>query len=192
MPYKRWTTVDTGAISFGYGVSVSALQLITAASAIANDGLLMKPYFVQAITDQHHEPLKQFQPQTVRRVISARTARTVRAIMKTVITEGGTGVNAALEGYTVCGKTGTARKLDESGSYSKSNYIASFVGFTPAEKPKLAIAVIIDEPQGQYYGGTVAAPVFQRIARETLNYLNIPPESGTKQFATSRRIEARG
>lgn len=191
-PYKRWTTVDTGAISFGYGVSVSALQLVTAASAIANDGLLMKPFFVQAITNQNHEPLKQFQPQTVRRVVSARTARTVRTIMKTVITEGGTGVNAALEGYTVCGKTGTARKLDESGSYSKSNYIASFVGFTPADKPKLAIAIIIDEPQGKYYGGTVAAPVFRRIARETLNYLNIPPESGTKQFATSRRIEARG
>ncbi len=191
-PYKRWTTIDTGAISFGYGVSVSALQLVTAASVIANDGLLMKPFFVQAITNQNHEPLKQFQPQTVRRVVSARTAHTVRAIMKTVITEGGTGVNAALEGYTVCGKTGTARKLDESGSYSKSNYIASFVGFTPADKPKLAIVVIIDEPQGKYYGGTVAAPVFRRIARETLNYLNIPPESGTKQFATSRRIEARG
>lgn len=191
-PYKRWTTIDTGAISFGYGVAVSALQLVAAASAIANDGLLMKPFFVQAITDQHHEPLKQFQPQTVRRVISARTARAVKAIMKTVTTEGGTGVNAALQGYTVCGKTGTARKLDESGSYSKSNYIASFVGFTPAEKPKLAIVVIIDEPQEKYYGGTVAAPVFRRIARETLNYLNIPPESGTRQFATSRRIEGRG
>ncbi len=112
--------------------------------------------------------------------------------MKTVITEGGTGVNAALEGYTVGGKTGTARKLDESGTYSKNNYIASFIGFTPADKPRLTILVIINEPQGKYYGGTVAAPVFRRIARETLNYLNIPPESGVKQFATSRRIEARG
>ena len=192
MPYKRWTTVDTGAISFGYGVAVSALQLVTAASAIANDGVLMKPYFVQAITDQTHEPLKQFQPQKVRRVISIQTARTVRAIMKTVTNEGGTGVNAALEGYTVCGKTGTARKLDENGIYSKSKYIASFIGFTPAEKPRLAIVVVIDEPQGLYYGGTVAAPVFRRIARETLHYLNIPPESGAKQFATSRRIEAQG
>ncbi len=191
-PYKRWTTVDTGAISFGYGVAVSALQLVTAAAAIANDGVLMKPYFVQAITDQNHEPLKQFQPQTIRRVVSHYTARTVRAIMKTVITEGGTGVNAAVEGYTVCGKTGTARKLDESGTYSKSNYIASFIGFTPAEKPRLAILVVIDEPQGAYYGGTVAAPVFRKIAREALNYLNIPPDSGVKQFATSRRIEARG
>ncbi len=192
MPYKNWTTVDTGAISFGYGVAVSALQLITAASAIANDGVLMKPYFVQAITDQNSEPLKQFQPQIVRRVVSDRTARTVRAIMKTVTTEGGTGVNAALDGYTVCGKTGTARKLDKDGTYSKSSYIASFIGFTPAEKPRLAILVIIDEPQGKYYGGMVAAPVFRRIARETLNYLNIPPEGGGKQFATSRRIEARG
>jgi cell division protein FtsI (penicillin-binding protein 3) len=192
MPYKRWTTVDTGAISFGYGVAVSALQMVTAASAIANDGVLMKPYFVQAITDQNHEPLKQFQPQKVRRVISIQTARTVRAIMKTVTNEGGTGVNAALDGYTVCGKTGTARKLDENGIYSKSKYMASFIGFTPAEKPRLAIVVVIDEPQGAYYGGTVAAPVFRRVARETLHYLNIPPESGAKQFATSRRIEARG
>jgi cell division protein FtsI (penicillin-binding protein 3) len=192
MPYKRWTTVDTGAISFGYGVAVSALQMVTAASAIANDGVLMKPYFVQAITDQNHEPLKQLQPQKVRRVISIQTARTVRAIMKTVINEGGTGVNAALEGYTVCGKTGTARKLDENGIYSKSKYMASFIGFTPAEKPRLTIVVVIDEPQGAYYGGTVAAPVFRRIARETLHYLNIPPESGAKQFATSRRIEAQG
>ncbi len=190
--YKHWTTVDTGSIAFGYGVAVSALQLITAASAIANDGILMKPYFVQAITNQSNEPLRQIQPQAVRRVISKNTARTIRAIMKTVITEGGTGVNAALDGYTVGGKTGTARKLDQSGTYSDSAHIASFIGFAPADKPRLTILVVIDEPQGKYYGGTVAAPVFRRIARETLNYLNIPPQSGIKQFATSRRIEARG
>ena len=112
--------------------------------------------------------------------------------MKTVITKGGTGTNAALEGYTVSGKTGTARKLDQNGTYSDSMHIASFVGFTPAENPKLTILVVIDEPQGKYYGGTVAAPVFRRIAHEALNYLNIPPQSGTKRFATSRRIEARG
>ena len=112
--------------------------------------------------------------------------------MKTVTTEGGTGVNAALDGYTVGGKTGTARKLDESGTYSNTRHIASFVGFTPADNPALAILVVIDEPKGQHYGGTVAAPVFQRIAREALNYLNIPPQNGMKRFATSRGIEARG
>jgi cell division protein FtsI (penicillin-binding protein 3) len=190
--YKNWTSVDTGAIAFGYGVSVSAIQLITAASAIANDGILMKPYLVQAITDQSGQPLKQFQPQVVRRVLTKKTARTVKAIMKTVTTKGGTGVNASLDGYTVCGKTGTARKLDKNGTYSNDRHMASFVGFTPADNPKLAILVVIDEPQGKYYGGTVAAPVFRRIAREALNYLNIPPSSGVKRFATSRRIEATG
>jgi cell division protein FtsI (penicillin-binding protein 3) len=190
--YQSWTTVDTGSIAFGYGISVSALQLITAVSAIANDGILMKPYFVQAITDESGQPLKQFQPQPIRRVIKEQTARTIKAIMKTVITSGGTGTNAALENYTVCGKTGTTRKLDESGTYSDSKHIASFVGFTPAEKPQLAILVVIDEPQGQNYGGTVAAPVFRRIAQETLNYLNITPENTIKSFATLRTIGTRG
>jgi cell division protein FtsI (penicillin-binding protein 3) len=152
----------------------------------------MKPYLVQAITDQSGEPLKQFQPRAVRRVLEEKTARTVKAIMKTVTTKGGTGVNAALDGYTVCGKTGTARKLDKKGTYSNDRHIASFVGFTPADDPRLTILVVIDEPKGKYYGGTVAAPVFRRIAGEALNYLNIPPRSGVKRFATSRRIEARG
>jgi len=190
--YNNWTTVDTGSIAFGYGISVSAIQLIAAVSAIANDGILMKPYFVQAITDESGQPLKQFQPQAVRRVISEQTARTIKAIMKTVITTGGTGVNAALENYTVCGKTGTTRKLDPSGTYSDSKHIASFVGFTPADKPQLAILVVIDEPQGKYYGGTVAAPVFRRIASETLNYLNITPENTIKSFATLRGVKTRG
>ncbi|MDH4012226.1 MAG: penicillin-binding protein 2, partial [Desulfobacterales bacterium] len=190
--YKYWTSVDTGSIAFGYGVAVSAIQLITAASAIANDGILMKPYFVKAITDQSGQTLKQFQPQTVRRVISEKTARTLRNIMKTVIAEGGTGTNAALENYSVGGKTGTARKLGDDGVYLHNKHIASFVGFTPVENPKLAILIVIDEPKGKYYGGTVAAPVFRRIAREALNYLNIPPQSGTKRFATSHRIEVRG
>ena len=190
--YKNWTTVDTASIAFGYGISVSAIQLIAAVSTIANDGILMKPYLVQAITDDSGKPLKQFQPQIVRRVIKDQTAQTIKAIMKTVITTGGTGTNAALENYTVCGKTGTTRKLDENGTYSNNKHIASFVGFTPAEKPQLAILVVIDEPQGQYYGGTVSAPVFRKIARETLNYLNITPESTTKSFATFRRVETRG
>ena len=190
--YRNWTSVDTASIAFGYGIAVSALQLVTAASAIANDGILMKPYLVQAVTDQSGKTLKQFQPRAVRRVLKERTARTVKAIMKTVTAKGGTGVNAALDGYTVCGKTGTARKLDKNGTYANDRHIASFVGFTPADDPRLAILVVIDEPQGKYYGGTVAAPVFRRIASETLNYLNIPPRSGVKRLATSRGIEARG
>jgi cell division protein FtsI (penicillin-binding protein 3) len=192
MHYKRWSDIDSGAIAFGYGVSVSAVQLITAVSAIANDGILMRPYLVQAIMDQIGNPIKRFQPQAVRRVIAPKTARTVKSIMKTVISKGGTGTNAALEGFTACGKTGTARKIDENGKYSDTKHIASFVGITPAENPKLAILVVIDEPEGKYYGGIVAAPVFRRIARETLNYLNIPPQNGMKRFATARKMGTRG
>jgi len=172
--YNRWAKIDAGAIAFGQGVSVSALQLITAASAIANDGILMAPYIVQAITDQNGRLIKSSNPRKVRRVVSLETARTVRKIMASVTTEGGTGVNAALEGYSVCGKTGTAQKIDEKGTYSDEKYTASFLGFIPAENPEITVLVVIDEPQGKHYGSIVAAPAFKRIAHETVNYMNIP------------------
>jgi len=172
--YNRWSKIDAGAISFGQGVAVSALQLITAASAIANDGVLMAPYIVQAITDQNGRLIKSSSPRMVRRVVSLKTARTVKKIMASVTTEGGTGVNAALEGYSVCGKTGTAQKIDEKGTYSNEKYTASFLGFIPAEDPEIAVLVVIDEPQGKHYGSIVAAPAFKRIAHETVNYMNIP------------------
>ncbi len=187
--YSQWSHIDTGAISFGHGISVSVLQLIRAVSAIANDGILMRPYIVQAVTDRHGKPIKTFKPQLVRRAISAQTALRVRNIMKTVITEGGTGVNAAVEGFTVSGKTGTARKIDESGNYSNQKHVASFVGFTPSENAEIAIAVLIDEPQEEYYGGTVAAPAFKKIAQETLNYLGVPPQGIKDQLRVSRDSE---
>jgi cell division protein FtsI (penicillin-binding protein 3) len=183
--YSSWSKIDTGAIAFGHGISVSAVQLITAISAIANGGNLMKPYLVQEIVDQNGNLINAFKPQKVRSVISARTATIVKNILKTVITEGGTGVNAALDGYTAGGKTGTARKLDENGKYSKTRHTASFIGFAPADNPEIAILVIIDEPQGKYYGGIVAAPVFKQIAQQTLTYLNVPPEAGTTKLRVS-------
>ena len=172
--YNRWAKIDAGAIAFGHGVAVSALQLITAASAIANDGILMAPYIVQAITDQNGRLIKSSSPRKVRRVVSLETARTVKKIMASVTTEGGTGVNAALEGYSVCGKTGTAQKIDEKGTYSDEKYIASFLGFIPAENPEITVLVVIDEPQGKHFGSIVAAPAFKKIAYETINYMNIP------------------
>jgi cell division protein FtsI (penicillin-binding protein 3) len=190
--YMYWSKIDTGTISFGHGISVSALQLIRAVSAIAHDGILMRPYIVQAITDRHGKTVKTFKPQRVRRAISAQTALHIRNIMKTVITKGGTGVNAALEGYAVSGKTGTARKIDESGKYSDKKHVASFVGFTPSDNPEIAIVVVIDEPREKFYGGTVAAPVFKKIAQETLNYLGIPPQDTTGQLRVSRDGEVSG
>ena len=191
-PFKQWAKIDAGTISFGQGISVSALQLASAASAIANEGLLMKPYIVQAITDQNGRLLKSFEPRIVRRVVSEKTARTLVRIMQTVITKGGTGVKAAIEGYSVCGKTGTAQKIDENGEYSDGKFISSFVGFAPAEKSEVAILVVIDEPQDQHYGSIVAAPVFKKIAHKILSYMNIPPKRKTNRLIVSLGNEARG
>ena len=105
--------------------------------------------------------------------------------MQTVTTEGGTGVNAALEGYSVCGKTGTAQKIGKNGEYEKGKYISSFVGFVPSEHPKITILVVIDEPKGQHYGGTVAAPGFRNIAQKTLAYMNISPKGKTDGLIVS-------
>jgi cell division protein FtsI (penicillin-binding protein 3) len=190
-PQSRWSKIDTCVISFGQGISVSAIQLITAVSSIANDGILMKPYVVKAITDRNGRLIKNFHPQKVRTVISPETARTVKKIMQTVIDEGGTGVNAALRGYTVCGKTGTAQKVDKNGGYARGKYVSSFVGFAPAENPAVAILIAVDEPQEAHYGGTVAAPAFRKIASDTLNYLNIPPGYGKPLGNEDRLIASR-
>jgi len=175
-PSDRWTRIDTSAISFGQGVSTSAVQLVSAAAAIANDGMRMKPYIVQAVTNKHGRVLEQTEPQIIEHAVSPQVASIVKRIMQTVVTEGGTGTSASLKGYSVCGKTGTAQKTDDSGKYARDKFTASFLGFAPAENPVIVVLVVIDEPNGEHYGGTVAAPAFQKIAHETLLYLNIPPK----------------
>jgi len=190
--YKHWTKLDAGVISFGHGISVSAVQLIAAVSTIANDGVLMKPYLVKAITDKNGQYIHRFKPRKIRRVISSNTAKEVTKIMQTVITRNGTGTLAALEGYSVSGKTGTSQKIGEDGTYAEDKYIASFAGFTPAENPEIAILVVIDEPVETYYGGVVAAPVFKRIAHETLNHMNISPTVEFNKLTLSLKKEASG
>ncbi len=178
-PASRWKTIDTATIGFGHGVAVSAIQLVTAAAAIANHGIMLKPYVVKAIMGENGRIIKQFKPHVIRRAISARTARAVTEMMIGVVQKGGTGVNAALDSYLVCGKTGTAQKLNPDGRYSNDRFIASFIGFAPAYNPRITVLVSIDEPtQGGHYGGSVAAPAFREITNETLNYLNVEPDSG--------------
>jgi cell division protein FtsI (penicillin-binding protein 3) len=192
MPHKQWTDIDTAAISFGHGVSVSAVQLIAAFSAIANDGVLMRPRIVQAITDQQGQILQQFAPEEVRRVVSRQTAATLKEILQSVMLPGGTGTNAALDGYSACGKTGTARKIDENGTYSNDRHVASFIGFAPAENPQVAVLIVIDEPKAQIYGGAVAAPVFKKIVQTALNYLNVPPRPATERLRVALDGGGRG
>ncbi|MFO8083055.1 MAG: penicillin-binding protein 2 [Desulfobacterales bacterium] len=190
--YQRWTKIDTAAIAFGQGISVSAIQLITAISAIANDGILMKPYVVQAITGKDGALIKKFGPTPVRRAVSSETAATLKKMLAKVTEDGGTGVQAALDGYTVCGKTGTAQKIGESGTYEKGKYVSSFAGFVPAENPEAVILVIIDEPKKAHYGGIVAAPAFKQIALQTLNYMNVPPESTSNRLTVQYQVEVEG
>jgi cell division protein FtsI (penicillin-binding protein 3) len=172
--------IDLATTTFGQGVSLSAIQLVSAVSAIANGGTLMKPYLVERILDDSGKEVQHFEPQAIRRVISPDTAQKVSRMMETVTGEGGTGTKAAVDGFRVAGKTGTAQKVDPvTRTYSPTKRIGSFVGFVPADKPKLTIAVIIDEPQGVKYGGVVAAPAFRGIAQNTLAYLKITPNMPT-------------
>ncbi len=173
---SQWFAVDLATISFGQGVTASAMQLAAAFSAVANGGTLMKPFLVERISDENGNILQQFSPQARQRVISLETARTVARMMEGVTTEGGTGMNAALEGYRVSGKTGTAQKVDPiTRGYSVDKRTASFIGFIPADDPRLTILVVIDEPKTSPYGGVVAAPAFKAIAQQSLCYLNVSP-----------------
>ena len=173
---EGWFEIDLATISFGQGVSVTALQMAAAMGAIANGGMLMEPYLVEKIVDGEGAQVYHRQPYAVRRVVSETTANQVRKMMIGVTEQGGTGTKGAVVGYQVAGKTGTAQKVDPvTGGYSVDKTVSSFIGMVPAENPALLMLVTIDEPQEQSYGGLVAAPVFSRIAADSLRYLDIPP-----------------
>jgi cell division protein FtsI (penicillin-binding protein 3) len=190
--FDSWSKMDLAAISFGQGISVSAVQLATAVSTIANGGRVMRPYVVQATMDRNGRLIKSVMPRQTGRAVSAETARTVRRIMATVTTKGGTGVKAALKTHRVGGKTGTAQKAGPGGSYAPDKYVASFVGFAPVEKPQVVVLVVIDEPQGAHYGGTVAGPAFRQITSETLHYLSVHKRKKGWNWMVSRQGERRG
>jgi len=175
--WSQWYGIDLATISFGQGVTASSIQLAAAFSAIANGGVLMKPYVVERVTDSEGNLVKTFEPQVRRRVVSPQTAKAVAKMMEGVAAEGGTGTNASVEGYRVAGKTGTAQKVDPvTKGYSATKRTASFIGFVPADKPRLTIVVVIDEPKTSPYGGVVAAPAFSAIALQSLCYLKVPPD----------------
>jgi len=189
-PPSKWFEIDLAAISFGQGVSVTPIQMASAMAVIANGGLLMEPYLVERITDADGREAQKRLPQVRRRVISEKTARQVRDMMIGVTEPGGTGTRAALSGYRVAGKTGTAQKVDTvTGGYSPDKRVSSFVGFVPADNPALVLSITVDEPKGKAYGGLVAAPVFARIAGQTLSHLNILPK-GTVAALTKEQLAA--
>jgi cell division protein FtsI (penicillin-binding protein 3) len=174
-PVSRWSKISIGAISMGQEIGVSALQLVSMISTIANDGVYNAPRVVAGTIVSPDPRLKTvvFHPAEQHRIISTLTAAEMKKMLEGVVLFG-TGKKALLDGYTSAGKTGTAQKIDSAtGRYSRSNYIASFAGFAPVNNPAATIVVILDSPRGSHEGGQVAAPVFARIAQQLLTYLNV-------------------
>jgi cell division protein FtsI (penicillin-binding protein 3) len=168
--YSGWHNIDTATMSFGYGLSVTALQLARAYAVFANDGYLPPVSLLRTV----HKVEKT--AQTSQQIFSARTAREVKAMLEMVVQEGGTGTKAQVPGYRIAGKTGTVRKIGPNG-YEDGAYIAVFAGLAPASNPRLVMVVMVDDPQGKhYYGGSVAAPVFSKVMTGALRILDVPPD----------------
>ena len=174
---KTAKRIDQATVYFGQGITTTSLQLAMAMGAIANGGNLMRPFVVKKIVDESGRVVEETEPQIVRRVISVQTAKTVTRMLEGVAGIHGTAKGAAIAGYQVAGKTGTSQKVDPATKrYSKSKYVATFVGFVPSDRPRLLISVSIDEPKGMTYGGLVAGPVFKEVGSWVLNHLGVNPE----------------
>jgi cell division protein FtsI/penicillin-binding protein 2 len=170
LPLERYSGSSMGNLPLGQGIAVTPMQMATAYAAIANGGVLRPAHVVESVGEE-----VALQPKG-RRIIEAVTAASLRRMLEGVLGPGGTASGAAIPGYVLAGKTGTAEKPDPiTGGYSESKYVSSFVGFAPAKQPKLLVAVVVDEPRGEIYGGLVAGPAFRQITSFALNYLKIPP-----------------
>ncbi|MBI4593907.1 MAG: penicillin-binding protein 2 [Candidatus Rokubacteria bacterium] len=188
---QRWSALSLPTMSIGQEVSVTAVQLVAAFGAIANGGTLMRPRIVRAVFDAEGREVRRFEPTAVRQVISPETARTLTRLLARVV-ESGTGHHAAIPGYEVAGKTGTAQKLDPATRrYSRAPGVLSFVGFAPAAAPRFTLLVMLDEPKNEKWGSEAAAPIFASIGREILRYLEVPPPDVTPvQIVTGSGADA--
>ena len=162
--WKDYSGSSLGNLPIGQGLAVTPMQMATAYQAIAMGGVTRRPHIVMG------------DPSPARRVVSRKTASDVSRMLEGVLGSGGTATEAQVPGYRLAGKTGTAQKPDEYGGYSKTKYVASFIGYAPARNPRLLVTVMVDEPKGDIYGGTVAAPAFEKIVSFALPYLGIPPD----------------
>jgi cell division protein FtsI (penicillin-binding protein 3) len=175
LPLDQWSGSTIGTVPIGHGIAVTPIQMARAYSVIANGGVLVEPHLIDRVGGTT------IPTRRTRRVVSRAVSEQMLSMLRGVVLEG-TGTEAAIPGYTVAGKTGTAAKIDPDGTYSTSRYVASFVGLVPATKPKLVIMVMVDEPHGDIYGGVVAAPAFREIARFNLQYLEIPQDSPSRRI----------
>jgi cell division protein FtsI (penicillin-binding protein 3) len=176
-PIKEAKEIDKATTYFGQGMTVNSLQLVMAMAAIANGGKLMRPYVVKEVRNAGGRVIEETEPRVIRRVLSEEAARNAARILEGAVEEKATGSLAVMSGYRVAGKTGTSQKVDPATRrYSKKNYVALFVGFAPADKPRMVMLVAVDEPETRKYGGLAAAPVFSEVGAWTMNHLRINPD----------------
>jgi cell division protein FtsI/penicillin-binding protein 2 len=187
-PLADWSGSSLATISFGQGISTTPLAMIRAYAAIANGGLLLRPRIVRAVYNPDGTPAYTYGPEIERRVISQETARILRGYLRSVVVRGTGKGHAEVPGYTTAGKTGTAQMV-ENGYYAAGAYVASFIGYVPADKPKFVILVKVEKPRGIYYGGTVAAPVFAELARIAMLHAgNMPLPPPPARLVSTRRV----
>ena len=177
---KEMVSSDVATMAIGHSIAVTPLQLVTAMSAVANDGVLLKPHIIKQITNADGSVYKEYGREEVHRVIDSATDKTLVGLLEQVVATGG-GSKAAVKGYRIAGKTGTAQKINEHTSgYMEGRYIASFCGFAPVENPELVVLVVIDDPSaGSFYGGQIAAPVARDIFSQLFRFMHISPSSDT-------------
>lgn len=191
---RPWVQVETAAASFGQGISVTAIQMTAAMAAVANRGRLVEPTLIRRVTDSTGVSLSESSTHVRRSALSPKVARMMSEMLVSVTEGEGTGTEAAIEGFRVAGKTGTAQKIDPAtGRYTDTHYTASFLGFVPADHPRLVISVVLDEPLGgTYAGGSVAAPVFRRVGEMALRYLGVTPRGTTNVKLSDIAKQAEG
>jgi len=181
-PLARWNGLSITRIPMGHEVAVTPLQMLMALNTIANGGTLMKPMIVKSVVDSDGTPIFQYEPQQIGQVITPRAAMLMTTALRRVVSPEGTAPKAAVTGYDVAGKTGTAQKI-ENGQYVRK-YYSSFIGYFPAANPEVSILVSLDEPtEGAYYGGSVAGPVFRAVAEKVAQYLGLEPQTPQTQVA---------
>jgi cell division protein FtsI (penicillin-binding protein 3) len=175
---SKWSLVSNASISIGQEIGVTPLQLVRAVATVANGGMRVEPRLVERVVDPAGNVIARPEPPKPVRVMSEKTAAVLNEMLKAVVARG-TGQNAGLPEHIVAGKTGTAEKAVR-GGYSADKVVASFAGYVPADRPRLVILAVIDEPKGAQYGGTIAAPIFHEIAEGALRYLGVPPSIPTR------------
>lgn len=189
VPRERAQQIDLATMAMGQTNAVTPIQLLTAVSAVANGGNMMKPHLVKEVVDNKGKVIKKFEPQVVRKVISEDMAKELCGMLEGEVTNG-TGQQAYLEGYRVAGKTGTAQKVGPDGKYMKGENVVSFIGFAPSNNPRLAAIVVVDAPKGSLiFGGWIAAPAFKEIVKDVFHYWEIPMYNSAQIEETKEKVD---